>query len=131
MSEDTIVSLRNASPAARTTENRLAQALRAFGDRLADTLEDTTSLEVITYVSSDMGTIQYDVETGKLTGAAQPCAITHISFDGDTLVCVPENQGTVNAAVWQIHTEMVKQAQNYRLHLVRTAFSLVQSLREL
>lgn len=131
MAENTIVTARTTALATDAGEGRLVRALRDFGDKRAAMLEETTSLEVITYVSSDMGSIAYDVATDRLTGAATPGAITRIRFDGDTLVCVPERQGGVNAGVWQIHSEMVQQAQNYRLQMVKTAFSLVKALRDI
>jgi hypothetical protein len=96
----------------------LADSLRDFTRGLAEALgkaaDDISSLEVITYASDDMEAVEYDYETKKLSGRATPRALTRIAFDGDTQVCVPRNQEAVDEALWQIHLEMVKEAQANR-----------------
>jgi hypothetical protein len=96
----------------------LADSLRSFTRGLAEALgkaaDDVSSLEVITYASDDMEAVKYDYETKKLTGQATPRALTRIAFDGDTQICVPRSQEAVDEALWQIHLEMVKEAQDNR-----------------
>jgi hypothetical protein len=97
---------------------KLGDSLRDFTRGLAEALgkaaDDISSLEVITYASDDMEAVKYDYDTKKLTGQATPRALTRIAFDGDTQVCVPRNQEAVDEALWQIHLEMVKEAQANR-----------------
>ena len=103
-----------------TAEN--GSSLKKFTDKLSDylskALDDATSLEIFTYVADDLKDVTY--ESGKFGGGAQLRAMTRVSIDGDTLVCVPEKDGEVDAAVWNIHLEMVKQAQASRAELIKT-----------
>jgi hypothetical protein len=96
-----------------------------LGDYLSKALDDASSLEISTYVASDMDTVQY--EAGKFSGA-QLRAVTRISIDGDTLVCVPEKDGETDTAVWDIHLEMVRAAQANRAELMRTIVSAATSI---
>ena len=109
----------------------LSGALREFVDKLgaymSSALDDATSLEVSTYVSDNLGTVAY--EAGKFTGSARLCALTRVKIDGDTLVCVPQNEdGEVDTALWQIHLDMVKQAQETRSELMKTLVSAASNL---
>ena len=65
---------------------------------------------------------------GGFTGTARLRALTRINIDGDTLVCVPEEAGEVDQAVWAIHAEMVQRAQAGRAELLRTALSAATGL---
>ncbi|HEY3311043.1 MAG TPA: hypothetical protein VGK00_05320 [Anaerolineales bacterium] len=107
----------------------LSESLKNFMDKLGDylskALDDATSLEVSTYVAGDLDTVQYD--SGKFTGA-QLRAMTRISLDGDTLVCIPEKDGEVDISVWNIHAEMVKTAQSNRSELMKTLVSAATSI---
>jgi hypothetical protein len=109
----------------------LSGALREFVDKLgtymSNALDDATSLEVSTYVSDNLGTVTY--EAGKFSGSARLRALTRVKIDGDTLVCVPENEdGEVDTALWQIHLDMVKQAQEARSELMKTLVSAASNL---
>jgi hypothetical protein len=95
---------------------------------LGKALEDATSLEVATYVSDDLSTVEY--KDGKFSDAKLR-ALTHIKIDGDTLAVVPETDGEVDADLWKIHLEMVQQAQASRAELVKTAVSAVTGLADL
>jgi hypothetical protein len=98
---------------------------RKFADKLneylAKALDDATSLEVFTYVAENMQDVTY--KSGKFGGGAQLRAMTRVDIGGDTLVCVPEKDGEVDTAVWNIHLEMVKQAQASRAELLKTLVS--------
>jgi hypothetical protein len=96
-----------------------------LGDYLSKALDDASSLEISTYVASDMSSVQY--EAGKFNGA-ELRAMTRINIDGDTLVCVPEKDGETDTAVWDIHVEMVRAAQANRAELMRTIVSAAASL---
>ncbi len=108
----------------------VSESLKKFTDKLSEylskALDDATSLEVFTYVAEDMKDVTY--ESGKFGGGAQLRAMTRVNIDGDTLVCVPEKDGEVDTAVWDIHVEMVKQAQASRAELMKTLVSAATGL---
>ncbi|HEY3312126.1 MAG TPA: hypothetical protein VGK00_10850 [Anaerolineales bacterium] len=112
------------TPAAASS-GTLKNFMDKLGDYLSKALDDVTSLDISTYVADDLGTVQY--EAGKFTGA-QLRAVTRISIDGDTLVCVPEKDGEVDMGVWNIHLEMVRTAQSNRAELMKTIVSAATSL---
>jgi hypothetical protein len=113
---------------------RLSSMLTTLAEKAGQTLQaainDASSLEVITYVSDDMGQVTYDVTTRQLSGSVKVRAMTRVSIDGDTVVCVPEKAGDVDTAVLQIHNEMVKQARATRSELIQTAFTAATGLLE-
>jgi hypothetical protein len=112
------------------SQGKLADATQKFVQRLSDylsqALDDATSLEVRTYVSEDIGTVTY--EKGQFGGDARLRAMTRVNIDGDTLVCVPEADGEVDTAVWAIHMDMVRQAEESRAELMKTIVSAAGSL---
>jgi hypothetical protein len=103
----------------------LTKLVNKLGDYLSKALDDATSLEVSTFVADDMNNVVYDA--GKFTGA-QLRAVTRISLDGDTLVCVPEKDGEVDLTVWNIHLEMVRTAQSNRAELMKTIVGAVSGV---
>ena len=112
------------------SQGKLAEATQKFvqklGDYLSQALDDATSLEVRTYVSEDLGAVTY--EKGQFSGNAHLRAMTRVNIDGDTLVCVPETDGELDTAVWGIHMDMVKQAQESRAELMKVIVSAAGSL---
>jgi len=106
---------------------RLAQSLQDFAQKLGHILQkavdDATTLEVSTYVSDDMAQV-----TSNLEATADMRAFTRIKIDGDTIVCVPEKKGQVDEALWDIHLDMVQQAQVNRTEMIKTALSAATSL---
>ncbi|MGW8251573.1 MAG: hypothetical protein ACWGO1_13085, partial [Anaerolineales bacterium] len=96
-----------------------------LGDFLSSALENAASLEIKTYVSENMADVKY--ESGQFSGASLR-ALTRIKIDGDTDVCVPETDGEVDVDLWQIHMEMVKQAQESRTELLKTVVSAASGL---
>lgn len=96
-----------------------------LGDFLSNALDDAASLEVKTYVSDDLSEVEY--VSGKFTGANLR-ALTRIKIDGDTDICVPEVDGEVDTDLWQIHMDMVKQAQESRTELLKTVVSAATGL---
>ncbi len=115
-----------AAPAAGGSFN---ESLKKFVDKLGETLskalEDAGSLEVTTYVAEDLGSV--DIKDIKNSGARLR-AMTKISMDGDTVVCVPEKDGEVDTAIWNIHLDMVKSAQANRAELMKTVVSAASSI---
>ena len=114
-------------PSLRQAQERLATMLQGLVDQLGRVLQqavdEASSLEVATYVSDDMAGVAYNRTTRGFGGSARLRAVTRISIDGDTLVCVPEETGKVDDAVWAIHAEMVRRAQEHRAELLKTAVS--------
>lgn len=96
-----------------------------LGDYLSQALTDAASLEISTYVTGEMDDVKF--ESGKFTGAKLR-ALTRINIDGDTLVCVPEKDGEVDTAVWNIHVEMVRVAQENRAEFMKTIVSAATSI---
>lgn len=106
-------------------ENPLREFADKLGQYLSKALDDATSLEVTTYIADDMSAAEY--ENGKMKGA-QLRAFTRISIDGDTIVCLPKKDDEVDTAVWEIHLQMVKQAQESRAELMKTVVAAASSL---
>jgi hypothetical protein len=112
---------------------RLTISLQTFSDNLgkalAKAVDDATTLEVSTYVSSNMSTVQTDLS------GAQLRAFTRIRMDGDTEVIVPEQSGQIDRDLWEIHLSMVQQAQANRSEMIKAAASaatgLLQALKVL
>jgi hypothetical protein len=102
----------------QTMAERMAQALER-------TLTNLTTLEVSTYVTSELGAAR--VENGRVAGA-QLRAHTRLSLDGDTHVCVPEDAGQLNQALWKVHCDSVAQASAHRAEMLKLAASAVSSL---
>lgn len=112
---DTLASLRGG----------LQQLGNKLGDFLSKALDDATSLEVSTYVSDNINAVKY--ENGKFSGARLR-AVTRVNIDGDILACVPEEEGEVDIELWNIHLQMLQQAQASRSELLKTAVSAVTGL---
>jgi len=106
------------------------QLIRKLLDTLNQVVDDLTSLEVKTYVSRDMGGVKYDSKTRDFTNADLR-AMTRIQLDGDTLNVVPERSGQIDEKLWAIHEAMVVQAQANRAEMLKTAVSLLGSLKGL
>jgi hypothetical protein len=113
----------------RQIQSGVSGSLQNFVSKLSEflsrALEDATSLEVSTYTSSDMSAVK--PEGGKISGG-QLRAFTYIKVDGDTLICVPEEEGEIDSTLWKIHMDMVNQAQASRAELIKTAISAASGL---
>jgi hypothetical protein len=105
--------------------NSLQQFVNKLGGFLTQALDDAATLEVSTYVSDDLTQVKY--ENGRFSGASLR-AMTRMKIDGDTLVCIPEQVGEVDMDLWQIHTDMVQQAQTNRMEFLRTVVSAATGL---
>jgi len=116
------------TPAAERKPNAFADAIEKLSNSLSEALQDLTSLEVSTYVADDMAS--FEIKDKKVTGAKRR-AYTYVSLDGDTVVCVPEVDGEVDKSVWEIHLQMVKQAQESRAALVNSIVAAAASLAKL
>lgn len=100
----------------------LTQLTAKFASILQQAVDDSTSLEVSTYSSDNMMGVTYC--GGKLEGPAKLRAMTRIQFNGNVIICVPENEeGKVDETLWKIHAEMVQQAQTHRAELLKVMVS--------
>ncbi|MBA4379257.1 MAG: hypothetical protein C0393_00950 [Anaerolinea sp.] len=117
----------------RESQSNINRAMGDFvkkmGDFLSQALDDAASLEVKTYVTEDMGAVQY--ENKDFTGSARLRALTRVNIDGDTLNCVPEVDGELDVTVWNIHMEMVKQAQASRAEFIKTVVQAATGIANL
>jgi hypothetical protein len=110
----------------------LADSLKNFVSQLAEALgkaaDDISSLEVATYTSDDLNAVKYDYATKKLSGQVRLRALTRIAFDGDTQICVPEKDNAVDRELWQIHMDMVKEAQANRVQFLQAMAEMATKL---
>lgn len=116
-------------PAEGESAPRLTGQLKEFLDKvgkyLSDALDDAASLEISTYVAEDLAGAKF--ENKKMTNA-ELRAFTRINVDGDTIVCLPKKDGEVDVEVWEIHMQMVKQAQESRTEFMKTVVSAATNL---
>jgi hypothetical protein len=112
----------------KQVQGNVQELIRKLTDTLAKVMDDITSLEIKTYVSDDVGGVKYD--KGEFTNAGLR-AVTRINLDGDVLNVVPESGGDLDRALWEIHLSMVQQAQANRAEMLKTAVSLLGSLKSL
>jgi hypothetical protein len=118
--------------AVQEERSSLTDSIKQFTNQLADSLkkaaDDISSLEVITYSTDDLSQVKYDYASKKLTGELKIRALTRIAFDGDVQVCVPEKDGKVDEATWNVHLSMVKAAQENRAAFLQTMAELATKL---
>jgi hypothetical protein len=110
----------------------LTDSIKKFTSELAESLkraaDDISSLEVITYSTDDLNKVTYNYDDKKLQGELKMRALTRIAFDGDVQVCVPEKDGNIDQAVWDVHLSMVKAAQDNRAAFLATMAELATKL---
>ncbi|MBI3942690.1 MAG: hypothetical protein HY326_06725 [Chloroflexi bacterium] len=110
----------------KQTRDNLARSLQDLVDKLGTALskavDNISSLEVKTYVSDDLENVT--ISGGQVTGAKLR-AWTRIDADGDTIMCVPERDGEIDEALWQMHADMIQRAQANRAELLRASIAAV------
>ncbi len=93
----------------KQAQTGLSSSLQNFVSRLGDFLsraiDEAANLEIATYISDEMDSVKF--EGGKFTGARLR-ALTRIAIDGDTLICVPQEDGELDLDLWKIHMDMVR-----------------------
>lgn len=113
----------------------LANFARNIGEALDNAAKDISTLEVKTFTtsSSDLAGLKYTPETNQLEGSAnlKLRALTHIAFDGDMAICIPEVDGHIDQALWEIHSSMVTQAQTSRAEFFNAVTALAARLIDL
>jgi hypothetical protein len=104
----------------------LQDAVKKYAADLANKLnsfmEDISTLEVRTYTTpADQVPTDLSSDKIKTEGKATLRAYTTIGLDGDTTVLVPlEAGGEVVQSVWLLHQEIVKQALDNRIQMIKT-----------
>ncbi len=98
--------------------NEITESLKRFASRIATAIEQITedilTLEVRTYARDDLkGIALNNPEAG-----AELRAVTFVDFDGDVRNYVPTTTAGVDEDLWQIHREMVREAQLNRTQFV-------------
>ncbi|HEX6383209.1 MAG TPA: hypothetical protein VF177_00930 [Anaerolineae bacterium] len=114
----------------RDTVKKVAESLTAalsnLAKELAEFTEEVTSLDVETYVAEDLDAI-IDTKNPSRYGAVKRVS-TRLSLDGDVQVIVPREAGELDETLWQIHTEMVEQAQANRAAMIKVAADVLANL---
>ena len=107
----------------------LGEFANQLGDALKNLVSDLNTLEVATYVSSDVSSVTFVDGPEKLHGEAiQQRALTRITLDGDSLVVLPTTAGALDERIWNVHLAMVERAQTNRTELLKAAASAVAGL---
>ena len=118
--------------AVQEERSSLTDSIKRFTSQLAESLknaaDDISSLEVITYSTDDLSKVTYNYDDKKLHGELKMRALTRIAFDGDVQVCVPEKDGKIDQAVWDVHLSMVQAAQENRAAFLATMAELATKL---
>ena len=110
---------------AKAAASSLKDAAQTIGAWLAESFQTVTSVQVSTYVSDNIDDVTY--EGGSFKGAKLR-AMTIASLDGNTKVCVPEQQGQVDDALWKIHSDIFDKALANRVEMLKTAAAAIASL---
>lgn len=105
----------------------LNQTLEKLATSLQSVIADIATVEVRTYTSDRMAEVRY--QNGAITGA-QLRAYSAVSLAGQATNCVPEKDGVVDAALWQIHSDAVTKALQSRTELLKTAIGAIASLAQ-
>jgi hypothetical protein len=106
--------------------SELQDAVKKYASDLASKLnsfmDDISTLEVRTYTTpADQVPTDFSGDKIKTDGKATLRAYSAIKLDGDTTVLAPTDAaGEVNAAVWELHQTMVKQALDNRVTMIKT-----------
>jgi hypothetical protein len=105
---------------------QLSQKLAAF---LGTAIDNAVTLKVSTYTVDDLSTVEV---TGSQIKGGKLSALTVVQLDGDVKQVVPVDEaGEINVALWNLHQEMVRQAQASRAELLRSAVASISSLASL
>ncbi len=105
----------------------LQQCAGKLSAAISEAVQDIGTLEVTTYASPDLTSVAQTPST-QIPGTANLRARTLIKLDGDIITVIPEKQGEVDQKIWEIHKEMVKQAQDQRAKFFETLTTTVSGL---
>jgi len=116
----------NLRQASSSVSEALQQFMSKLSEVLSDALDDATNLEISTYVSDDIAEFKIGKE-GQVDGASLR-AYTRVKIDGDTMAVLPEYEGDVDTELWQLHMQIVQQAQANRAEFLKTVISAASNL---
>lgn len=114
------------APATDTTKSDEPGWLDRLTRTLTDLATDISSVTVRTYTAEDVGAAVKNPR--EIDQVGQLRAWTRIAIDGDTDVCVPTSQGKVDRTLWQLHQQVVDQAQTHRNAMIETLVSSATGL---
>jgi len=109
----------------------LKDSIQKFANELAAALSKTAqeiaTLEVKTFTTEDIDAVS-QAGAGEALHARLR-ALTRIAFNGNTEVYVPERAGgDVDRELWQLHLDMVKQAQANRAQFLQAVAEMAANL---
>lgn len=110
-----------------TQINQLKAALQSLGDKITQTAQNLSTLEVLTYLSDDDLKNVYDKDNKRFRDEARLKAVTLIGLDGDIQSMVPSRRVEtltddnhlieaveIDEQLLNVHREMVNLAQTHR-----------------
>jgi hypothetical protein len=109
----------------------LKDSIQKFANELAAALSKTAkeiaTLEVKTFTTEDMDAVSQAGAGNALNVKLR--ALTRIAFNGNTEVYVPERAGgQVDRDLWQLHLDMVRQAQANRAQFLQAVAEMAANL---
>lgn len=112
----------------RSAGEKLSAAVQRLTDRLSDAMEQTTDLEVKTYVA-----INVSEAVANLDQAGKLVAYTHLTWAGDATLIVPEQPDQLSELLVTLHDKTVEQARSSKVAtleaVVKAASSLLEALK--
>ncbi|HOU12179.1 MAG TPA: hypothetical protein PKZ84_03620 [Anaerolineae bacterium] len=107
--------------------NEITDSLRKFASKIAEAIgnitQDILTLEVRTYATDNVKGV-----TLNNAGDANLRALTLVDFDGDMRTYVPTTTEGVDEDLWQIHREMVREAQINRTQFISAMAKMASDL---
>lgn len=106
---------------------KVKDTVESIYDKVCETLtniyQGLTTVEVSTYINDGSTAMNPDFTGAKLR------ALSAISLDGKARACVPTTpDGKPDETLWRIHCEMVEQALQHRVAILKMAADMASSL---
>lgn len=106
---------------------RFEAMMSKLASTLSAAIEDAATLEVRTYVSDNANAAAAaDRDTLQRDGDLR--AFTRIKIDGDIDTIVPYTDGELDKQLWELHLQLVAQAQQARTQTLQTVLSAFSGL---
>lgn len=127
----------------QSIQTKLSNVAAKVEEILNSTLENVTTLEVLTYTSNDDLRQAYDTKTKQFHEQAVLKAVTQISYTGDISHMVPvvsQSSSTeertasvteIDEQLWAIHREMVETAQKNKIEFFKAVAEVACALSRL
>jgi hypothetical protein len=112
----------------RGAGEKLSAAVQRLAERLGAAMEQTTDLEVKTYVAADVAeAVANPGQAGRLV------AYTHLTWAGDTVLVAPEQPEELSELLVTLHGQTVEQASAHKIAtmkaVVEAAGGLIEALK--